>query len=223
VVLVSATGVTVGGTYLLDGPEDSGGEFVTIKSLSSLTATLVRPVIRAHDTGCAFQSTDVTSAIAAISTAGIGYWLRIAYEVSTVDQDPIDWPLSVTRFTPTTRVTVESVRDLDPSLTKRFPEGIWFPAIVKRAFEMLIRRLGPRVPPGGVIGTVDLTEAHGYFIRELLAEIAGDPQEGYRKLMAERASEELDAALSNLKIDSDQDGVPNAHAGWFKSIPLRRG
>ena len=48
ITLTSATSVTAGRRYLLDGTEDTGGEMVTVRSISGTTVTLAARLLRAH-------------------------------------------------------------------------------------------------------------------------------------------------------------------------------
>lgn len=222
VTVTSATGVTVGRRYLLGGAESDGGEQVTVKSVTGTTVTLVRPVILARASGVAFQGNRVTLPIAAKTTCGRGYRADIAYAISTVAQPGWIVPFAVTRYAMTSACTVESVRTLDPNLTKRLPAGLWWPDIVATAWDILQSRISQLTEPGSMVGTLDLTIAHGYLVRELLAEIAGDDFEKARELFATRCKQEYEAVMAASKFDADQDGVPDKSARWGRHITMVR-
>ena len=83
------------------------------------------------------------------------------------------------------------------------------------------RRRGYRA----VVGTIDLTVAHGYLVRALLAESAGDGPEvtAYRERMQTRYAEERDGVLSTLAVDKGQTGAASLRDAWTRHLPLMRG
>jgi hypothetical protein len=225
VAVTSATGIIAGRKYLVGGPESVGGERVTVKSVSGTTITLVRPLRYAKASGAAFQSTRVECAVTsgAVSSYGRHYRVVISWAVSTVAQPSLDVPFDVVRYMPLTTLSLDDVTDLDPMLLKRLPAGLWAPARIDRAWEILLRRIASKKCPGALIGAIDLTIPHGYMFRALLAETAGAEFEAYRTLMVERYASELESVLSSAAFDDDMDGKPEAHEQWFRSIDVIRG
>lgn len=225
VSVTSASGVVVGRRYLVGGSEDVGGERVTVKSISGTTLTLARPLLRAKASGATFQSTRVECALTAASVATIGrhYRVEITWAVSTVSQPTFVVPLDVVRYQAISTVTsYEDVADFDPISGKRLPAGTWFPATRERTWDILLRRVAGRVDPGALVGCLDLTTPHIYLTRAILAETGGDEWERYRALMAQRFTEEFEAAITTKPVDNDQDGAVESHEGAFSSIALFR-
>lgn len=215
-VLTSVSGVTAGRRYLMGGSEDAGGEFVTVKSLSGSTATLVRPLRYAHATASAFQSTRVTCAVTADTVATIGrhYRLEVTWAVSTVTQPA--WVLSfdVTRYA--ARSTVTSLEDVaagDPLLGKRLPAGLWWPDLRDAAWDEITDRVAAKVDPGALVSGTALSRAHRYLCRVLIAETGGPDWSDYRDRMAQRVNEIFDGSLAATAVDDDQDGASEAHEG----------
>jgi hypothetical protein len=221
--VTSATGITVGRRYLVGGHEDAGGEQITVRAISGTTITPARPLYAAKASGAAFQTTRITAAISATTSVGRDRRLVITWAVSSTSQPPYVVPAVVARYHPHTALTLDWLSDLDPIARKRFPAGLWFPALRDAAWEMLLAHVASRLDPGAAVGTVQLTTAHGYLVRALLLETAGpDYATDYERAM-QRYQAERDAALTLIGIDNDQDGVVEEHEGFFKTIPLVRG
>jgi hypothetical protein len=225
VVVTSAGGITAGRKFLLGGSETTGGERVTVKSVSGTTVTLARPLRMAKSNGARFTSTRVECAVtaAAVPSYGRHYRVTIAWSVSSVPQSPVEVPFDVVRYLPLTHLSLDDVTDLDPLLLKRLPAGLWPPALIERAFDQLCRRIAAKKEPGALIGAIDLTIPHGYLFRALLAETAGSDFDEYRKLMVARYAETLDEVLASAAFDDDADGEPESHEQWFRSVDVIRG
>jgi hypothetical protein len=225
VTLTSATGVTAGRRYLVAGPEGTGGEAVTVRSVSGAAVRLVRPLRADRASGVAFQSARVTCAVevAAVPSYGRHYRLAIAWALAAVEQPVVDVPFDVCRYVPLSHLTVDHVGDMDPAVIKRLPAGLWPPALIDRAWEILCRRIAAKKAPGALIGSIDLTVAHGYLFRALLLETAGDGFDDDRARMMARFGEELEATLASAAFDDDMDGEPEPHEQWFRSIDVIRG
>jgi len=225
ITLASGTGVAVGTKYLLGGPESGGGERVTVKAVAGAAVTLVRPLRLARAGGDACQGTRVTCAIPSSATKSIARHdrLEIAWSVATVAQPVYRADVDIVRYVTTSTVTsFDDVVDLDPVSGKRLPAGTWFPAVRDEAWAMLMDRVAARVDPGAVVSSGALARAHRYLIRALLAETAGDGWDAYRKTMAQRFAEELEAALGAAAVDDDQDGVIDPREGWRRGFVVER-
>lgn len=223
VSVTSAASVTAGRKYLIGGPEDSGGERATVKSVSGTTVTLARPLRLAHASGAAFQSSRVTCAVSAIATVARHYRIEVAWAVSATTQPPFVRTFDVTRFVPESTVTsYDDVADYDPVLGKRLPAGTWFPAVRDEAWDAILDRVASSVDPGAVVSSTALSRAHRYLIRALLAETGGEAWEDYRKRMAQRFDEEMAAALSAAAVDNDGDGAIEPNEGWYRGLVVSR-
>lgn len=224
VTVTSATGITAGRRYLIGGPQDVGGEWVTVRSVSGTTVTLVRRLSQAHASGATWQSTRVSFALPSIVTPARAY--RVVYVWPTADDQPAATiPFDVTRWTPVTTLTAEDIRALDPLWSKRVPSSSWLPDIIAEAWETLCRRIASQIDPGALVGTVDLTTAHGYLVRALLAETAGQTTEAaaYRDDLRRRYAQELDGTLATLATDAAQSGAATARSGWYRAVRVVRG
>lgn len=225
VVVTSATGITAGRRYLIGGAVETGGEWVTVKSVSGTTVTLVRDVITAKASGAAFQSTRVECAVSATGSAAIGRHHRceLTYLVSTAARDIATQTFDVTRYSLTSFTTIESMRDLDPLIAKRLPAGIWLPTFLDRAWDMITARIATQKDPGALVGAIDLTVPHTYMCRVLLAELAGDDYAKTREMLAKRFLEEFDATLGAHAFDDDQDGAIESNEGFKRTLIIGRG
>jgi hypothetical protein len=239
--VLSATGIKRGKRYAIGNAgngtaanEERGGEVVTVKGISGTTVTLARPLTRAQDNGALFQSREVELAIASTTPTTVGrHWrAEITWSAddgtaaSTVSQSTFIVPFDVVRFDPVSTATEDDLFDMDPVAPKRLPAGLVWHSLRDRAWEMILRRVAAKVDPGALVGTIDLTSAHVYLIRALLAETAGQEPERvqYRELMAQRFGEEFEAAVSTQPVDNDQDGAVERHEGVsMHTIDLRRG
>lgn len=217
--VTDATGITAGRRFLLGGAESVGGEMVTVRSVASLNVTLMRPLRAAQATGATLQGTRLTFAIGAAGCPAPGRNYRIEWTPASGDEDlALVLPYDVTRYAPVTYLTLEDLRDLDPILSKRLSAGTWLPAVVDRAWTVLLGHVSQKIDPGGVAGTVDLTLAHGYLTRALLAETAGKDDEtvAYLEDMRTRYAQERDNALGALAYDASQTGVAKNGTGWAR-------
>lgn len=219
VPVTSATGITAGRRYLYGGAESVGGEMVTVRSVASLNVTLMRPLRAAQASGATFQGTRLTFSVVAAACTAPGRNYRLEWTPASGDEDiALVLPYDVTRYAPVTYLTTEDLRDLDPILTKRLSAGTWLPGVAARAWDMILGHISQKIDPGGVAGTVDLTLAHGYLTRALLAETAGKDDEtvAYLEDMRTRYSQERDNALGSLAYDASQTGVAKNGTGWAR-------
>lgn len=227
VSVTSASGIAAGRKFLIGGPEESGGERVTVRSVSGTTITLVRPLRAAKASGAAFASTRVDLAIDAGTPSTIGrHWrAEITWAVSSVSQAVHVVPFDVVRYQPLTSLEGDDIADLDPLLAKRLPAGLWLPATIEAAWDMILRRLAQQKDPGALVGAIDLTTPHQYLVRKLLAETGATNPEllDHAKFLGERYVQELETALASAAVDDDQDGAVEKHEGWTKTLDLARG
>lgn len=231
--LTSPTGVVVGRQYIVGNTsdtaasEDEGGEWVTVKGLVSSTATLTNPMLRSKTSGPLFQSTRITCAITGtnIATVGRHYRVEVDYKVGAVSQPTFVVPFDVVRYSPTSTLTLAGVQALDPVIGKRLPAGFWWPTFRDLTWSMVLERVAAKVDPGAIVGALNLTTAHAYLARAVLAETAGNDPDAvaYRELMTQRFNEQLEA-LGTMPVDNDQDGAIESNEGVsMHTIDLRRG
>jgi hypothetical protein len=225
--LTSGTGVTVGQRYLLGGAESTGGEVVTVRAYAANVATLARPLRAAQASGATFQGTRLTFAVGASAVTVPYRNMRVEWTPAAGDVDlALVLPFDALRWAPVTYLTIEDLRDLDPLLAKRLGAGTWLPAVVARAWDVLLGHVAQKIDPGGVAGLVDLTLAHGYLTRALLAETVGKDDEAvaYLNDMRARYVQERDNALGALAYDPGQTGNASARVGWTaRNVRMVRG
>lgn len=219
--LTNVTGVEIGRRYLLGGREDRGGETVTVRAINGSTIALVRRLFTARAAGVAFQSTRVRFPVAALQGHGRNH--RVEYTWPEADAQPVYVvPFDLVRYAPISTLTVEDLRDADPIISQRMNTGTWIPGVIQQAWETLLRHLASKVDPGAVVGVRDLTSAHGYLVRALIAETAGPDAADYLGRMQARYREERDAAMAAIAVDEGQTGTArNNRIG--RGISLRRG
>jgi len=225
VSVTSATGVTAGRRYLLGGAEGAGGERVIVASVSGTTVTLARPLAAARASGAAFQSARVSVAVSTDCTASAARQHRVEWtnpDTSEVEAYPFDVP----RYAPRTGLTSAELLDADPALRARLPKGTWLPALMDRAWSIILTDLaGTDRHPGGYAGVVELTEAHAYLVRALAAETDTTP-EGilYRDDMRQRYAQERDRVLASVAYDAAGTGAAAVGAGQrLRGLMLERG
>lgn len=224
--VTSASGITVGRRYLIGGTEETGGEWATVTAIASTTLTLARPLVRAQASGAAVQGTRVSCTVTAAMAASIDRACRveITYTVSAATRPVVSVEFDVTRYRLTTGLTLDHVRDLDPTLAKRAATGTVWPRVLSAAWERIVDRVGLQHAPGGLVGAIDLTQPHAIAARLLIAEQSLDP-EGIARAAELRArlDTELTVHLSARAFDDDQDGAIESHEGFVRSIHLIRG
>jgi hypothetical protein len=225
--LASATGVTAGHRYLLGGSEAAGGEVVTVKSVSGATATLVRPLQRAAASGASFESARVTMAVAAAAVQRIArhYHAELTYTVGAAARPVVHVPFDVTRYVPFSALSLENVRALDPLFAKRLAAGTHWPDLREAAWDLILARIAATKAPGALVGTLDLTIPHGYAVRMLVAETAGQTPEqaAARDDLRTRFAQELDACLARAAFDDDGDQAKESHERFLRHVPVMRG
>lgn len=221
--LAGAGGAAAGRRYLVGGPESGGGEWVTLRALSGTTATLVRRLQRARASGSSFVGTRLTFAVTATSTTAPGRNFRVEWTSPEGVVTPV--PFDVTRYAPTSALNAEELRDLDPAFFARVSAGEWLPGRVASAWEMILRHVSQQYAPGAMIGMVDLTTAHGYLVRALLAEGFGKGDDAVKELedLRKRYAQERDAALAACAYDERQTGAATNARGYHRRIALVRG
>lgn len=221
--LTSASGVTAGRRYLLGGGEPAGGESVLVASVSGSVATLARPIASARASGATFQSARLTVAITSASTAEVCRQRRVEW-TDPDTSEVIAVPFDVTRYAPRSHLTASYLLDFDPSLRRRLATGAWLPALVERAWEMLLDDLGTKSRhPGGYAGVIELTTPHAYLVRALAAETdTTDEGIAYRDDMRTRYAAELDRALASVAYDAAGDGNAVVGGAMWRGVPLVR-
>lgn len=219
--LTSAVGITIGRRYLLSGREDAGGETVTVCAINGAVVRLVRRLLSARAVGATFQSTRVRFAINALQ--GYGRNHRVEYSWPAGDAQPTHIvPFDLLRYAPVSSLTIEDLRDADPLIAKRMADGLWLPGVMAQAWDTLLRHIAAKIDPGAIAGVRDLTSAHGYLTRSLVAETGGPDVADYLSQMRTRYREERDAALAAGAYDVAQTGA--ARTGRMaRGIPLIRG
>lgn len=221
--VTSATGITAGRRYLVGGAETAGGEVVLVASVSGTTVTLQRALVSARASGATFQGTRVTVPVSSACTAEVVRQRRVEW----TDPDTAEVlavPFDVTRYAPRTFLTTSLLMDLDALLRKRIPAGTSLPTVIERAWEMLLSDLATKDRhPGGYAGVIDLTTAHAYLVRSLLAE-TDTSAEGveYRDDMRRRYADERDRVLASMGYDAAGDGDAVPGASMRRGIPIVR-
>lgn len=222
--VTSATGITRGRRYLLDGAEDGGGEQVTVVGIAPTTLTLARVLRRAHASAATFASTRLSFPITAASTATVGRNLRVEW-TDPDTSDVVAVPFDVVRWSPLTTLTSEGLRGADPLFTKRIPADLWLPDTITAAWDKITDALATKGRvPGGFAGTIDLTRAHSYLCRALLAEGFTRDAEGaaYIDDMRGRYRQELEETLAGIAYDEGGSGAAKTGAGEWRGVPLVR-
>lgn len=206
----STTSFKVGHRYLVGNtdPDDYTAEHITIKSKTTNTIRLMRPLLWDHASGDPLVSTQVQVDLTPAQTSqiGVGHRVEIAYSVSGSAQPLHIESFTVARYLPISHLNIETLRDLDPTLSKKIPSGLSWVDFRDSTWEMVLNRVALNYSPGALVGTVNLTQPHAFFCRMSLAELAGPDYMDYRNMMAQRFDEELKAALGSAVMDNDQDG-----------------
>ena len=209
----STTNFKVGHRYIVGNtdPDDYSAEFLTIKSKTTNTIRLMRPLLWDHAANDPLVSSQVNIDLAPAQTLeiGAGHRVEISYKVSGSVQPIHVEAFTVARYMPISHLNIETLRDFDPTLSKKIPSGLSWEDLKTQSWEMLLNRIAINYSPGSLVGTVILTQAHAYLCRMLLAELAGPDYMEYRNLMAQRFDEELKFALGACVFDANQDGSTN--------------
>ncbi len=224
--LTSVTGVAVGRRYFVGDTEDAGGEVVTIDAISGTTVTLARPLLRSVASGATVYGTRVSCAVSATACASVrrGCRVEVTYTVSSATRPVLSIEFDVTRYALRTGLTVEHVRDLDPSLVRRAAKGTVWPRAIELAWERIVSRIGLQKDPGGLVGAIDLTQPHALAVMLLIAEQSVDAESVQRaELLRTRLDTELTTLLASRAFDDDQDGAVESNEGFVRTINLMRG
>lgn len=220
----STTAFKAGNRYIVGDTDldEYTAEFVTVKSKSNNTITLLRPLMFAHAAGDPIVSSQITVEVSAnqASEIGRGHRIEISYNVSGEAQPVVVAPFDISRYLPISHINIESLRDLDPTLSKKFSSGISFEDLKNQTWSMLLNRIAINYSPGSLVGTINLTVPHGYLIRMAIAETAGQDYVEYRNLMARRFDEELKYALGSAAFDENQTG--SAQGKYLQKMRIRR-
>jgi hypothetical protein len=225
VTVTSTASIAVGRRYLVAGAETAGGEVVLVSAVAAggTTITLARPLTTARASGATFQGTRVTVAITTASTAEACRQRRVEW-TDPDTSDVVAVPFDVTRYAPRSFLTGSLLLDLDPLLRRRLGAGTWLPAIIERAWEMLLDDLGSKERhPGGYAGVIELATPHAYLVRSLIAETDTTPEgTAYRDDMRARYAQELERALASLAYDAAGTGAAAVGASQWRGIPVVR-
>ena len=222
--LTSGSGVIAGRRYLLGGAESVGGERVLVAAVSGTVVTLARPVTTARASGVALQGTRITVAVSSACTTEPARQHRVEW-TDPDTSEVIAVPFDVTRYAPRSSLTSAELLDLDPSFRKRLAAGMWLPALIERAWEVLLHDLATKDRhPGGYAGVIDLTIPHDYLVRALASE-TDTSAEGvaYRDDMRARYAQERDRVLASMGYDARGTGAASPGAAQWRGFALVRG
>lgn len=218
----STTNFKVGHRYVIGNsdPEDYTAEFITIKSKTTNTITLLRPLFFDHASGdqIAGSRVDITVSSSLLGTIGAGYRVHVDFSTSGSVQPTQVHSFDVVRFMPTSHVHMETLRDLDPTLTKKMTNGVSFEDFRLQTWEMICSRIRANYNVGSLVGSAVLTTAHAYLMRAVIAETAGPDYEDYRNLMWRRFEEEFKAVMAGCTFDADQDGATNGPLDKYRIV-----
>jgi hypothetical protein len=224
----STTNFKIGHKYIVGNadPENYTAEVVHVKSKTTNTITLLRPLLFDHSSGDSIGGSqiDIRLTSAQTSVLGKGHRVEISYSVSGSAQPVLTEDFSVTRYYPISLLTTETIRDFDPTLSKKLPTGVSFEDLKNQTWSMILNRIGANYSAGSLVGTFDLTVAHQYLVRAIIAEGAGPDQQETARLYRERFQEEFNTVMAASTFDQNQDGITNqANDKYFKMIRLVRG
>lgn len=221
----STTGMLPTGRLLLDGSEDIGGETVTVKRVSGSLVTLLRPVLSAHVSGATLQSTSVAITVPASMATQVGrhYRAEVNFQDAGVSHAPRVVEFDVVRWNPECKLTVESLRDLDSTLTRKLPPGTSLKALRDLTWDRILSHVANTVDPGAIVDTGALTMAHQYLIRSEMALSAGPDHLEESDRYLQRFRDTLDAAVGSAAIDLSQDGQIGPNDAYRQTIRLIRG
>lgn len=228
VTVHTGAGITVGRRYLVTASETSGGEVVLVSGTATTgpqtVVSLARRTGRAHAADATFQGTRITVTISTASTAACARGLRVEWTDPTSGA-VLAVPFDVTRYAPQTWLVAQDLLDFDPILRKRMADGAWLPALVSRAWDIMLDDIATKDRhPGGYAGHIDLTVAHGYLVRALVAETSGQAPDdvAYRDDMRTQYRNALERALASVPYDEHEDGTTRVGTGVWRGIPLVR-
>lgn len=208
-----ATSLTKGKHYLVGVSEAQNGEMVTVKNTSVAgpltTINLMRPLIYSHETTEYISDTEVKVTVPASVTSNVSQnnYIKLAFtgSVSGLSEDAIHKSFDITRFIPVTTLSIEDLRDFDSQIGKKGLAGLQINSLMKKAWEVILARVGARGNMGGIVGSVDMTIPHSYLTRRMIAEL--DPeQKEYSDMLALRFNEEFEAIASVTPMDKNGDG-----------------
>lgn len=222
--VVSGSGITRNGVYLLDGPETGGGEAVKVRTISGSNITLVAPTTFAHAASSSFYSTRITISLTGslFTKATSNNRIRVDYKTSGAPQTAEYISFDAVAYVPVSKLTLADIKVLAPNVNTALPASVDWSGIKETAWNMLLTRIKANAHPGGVVGVLELTTAHGYLVRSLLAQEAGDSFDQYRITMHDKAMEELNVVLSVASVDINQDGRIAANERYGISTRLIR-
>ena len=224
-IVTSASNITLGRRYLVGGHPDTGGEWVTVKSISGTTVTLLRPMLLGHATGVGFQSTRVDCIVTAAACSAIWrhHRLDLSYVVSAATRPVETMGFDVIRYSLTSSLNLETLRNSDPLFVKRLPAGIWLPALISDTWDEITDVIAAQKDPGALVGSLDLTRAHAYRCRAKMYETAGKDFAPERDQMYTQADRVLEATLASHPFDDDQDSVIEPNEKFTRTIRVSRG
>ena len=224
----STTNFKIGHKYIVGNadPENYTAEVVHVKAKTANTISLLRPLLFQHSNGDAIggSQVDITLTQEQTQVMGKGHRVEISYSVSGSLQPVLTEDFSVTRYYPISQLTTEAIRDFDPTLSKKLPSGISFEDLKNSTWGMILDRIGANYSAGSLVGTLNLTTAHQYLFRAIIAEGAGPDQIETAKMYRERFQEEFNASMAAATFDANGDGATNQpNDKYYKLIRLVRG
>jgi hypothetical protein len=222
--VANASGIVAGRRYLFDGSEDAQGETVTVRSVSGSTITFARPVLYAHSSGSTFQSTRVVATVPASAATPIArhYRAHFAYQVSGVQQPDKIISFDVVRFVPASELTLEDIRDLEPNLKRKLPDGATLKSIKDRTWKTILDYIANTIDPGAFVSTPNLTVPHTYLIMSELLLNAGPDYVAAQEKYATLYAQYLETALGASTVDINQDGQISTFDFYRSTIKLIR-
>jgi len=224
VVLTSAASCVVGRRYRIGSSTSAGTpETVTVRDLSSSTATLTAPLMRDHALGATFAGTRVSYAVT--STVADVVWVNGYADFEPGDGSDIqsEWVECYLRKIPEQGCDETDLRLVFPAAPTMLEAELDVPAGIKQARDRFLLDLGGKNRPMCLIGTDVFRQAvaikfwllRRYGMGDEWKQVMDDLKSEYEKLIQD--------IQEQVPADNDQDGITSgANDGGFTVGTLER-
>lgn len=223
IAVTSATGVVIGGLYLVGDGASSPKEFIRVRTKSSNTLTLARPIRYGHSSSDPFVGTKLSYAVTAAQASAtfFGGYARWTWTESTVTRQD-ETAVECTRTRLIRLATWQDLHIRDAKFYRKIDTELDVDELLVTAFDDSLDQLGITSHARALIGSNSMIRPTVYRALMLAADNFGRDYEYLR----DRYKLEWEIALSSIQAaypaDNNQDGTIDATEGLYRSIRFQR-
>lgn len=217
VTLASATGVTAGRRYLVDGEEVVG-----VKELASSVASLWGPLAFSQGTGSTFKGMRVSYDVSASAAANL-WWDGYAVFTPNSGEEQVESVDCVRRKIPQDLIDLSDVYQIIPKATKALSVELDLYRALREARDQMLIDFGGKNRANTILGADHFRRPCAIKFWLLRRTEMGDEWQAQMDILEKEYDRLIQDIISQAPVDADQDGATNGpNDRGFTSIMVER-